>query len=200
MLREKLGVSQRVLAEKLGTATETVSRWEAGRRAPTRRALKKLSDIAESAGLDSLRTFFEGQRKSGIAAGIKSLPSSGTQRRVAVDDLAIWEYWAEIISRIARVLLGQLGDKLDQQQRGDLRAVRDVATCLRYEVYLHKGGAPKRSLLPEATEAERSALNRAFAYKTAKRKRLDDPRLSEEALRKIRRQHEDAAVRTRTNV
>jgi len=149
-LRKKAGISQRELAEKLGTATETVSRWETGRREPNNQTLKQLADIAESEGLDSLRALFERQRRSGIAARIKNLPSAGTQRRVSVDDLESWESWAEIISGATGVLLGDLNDKLNQEQRDALSGLKGAAELLRTEIHLHiKGSAVRPHRLSE---------------------------------------------------
>jgi transcriptional regulator with XRE-family HTH domain len=99
MLRERIGISQRDLAEKLGTAAETVSRWETGRRTPTRQTLKKLAAIAESARQRRLRDVFESQWKAGILASIENLPSAGTQRRLSLDDLKYWSAYLHQTSR-----------------------------------------------------------------------------------------------------
>lgn len=89
--------SQREFAEKLGTTVETVSRWENGRREPTREALRKLAEFAQSLGRNDLHAIFEARRTASVAATIKNLPSAGTQRRVSVADLERWIRMGEVI-------------------------------------------------------------------------------------------------------
>jgi DNA-binding XRE family transcriptional regulator len=45
MLREKMFVSQKGLAEKLGVSFVSVNRWETGRYHPTIKAKKKLNEL-----------------------------------------------------------------------------------------------------------------------------------------------------------
>jgi len=53
-LREKVGVSQAVLAAYLNVAPHTVSQWERGERRPTGAALKLL-DVVRRNGVEALR-------------------------------------------------------------------------------------------------------------------------------------------------
>jgi putative transcriptional regulator len=53
-VREKIGVSQAVMAAYLNVATHTVSQWERGERRPTGAALKLLH-VVERNGLEALR-------------------------------------------------------------------------------------------------------------------------------------------------
>lgn len=94
-LRDK--TSQREFAERLETTVETISRWENGRREPTREALTKLAELAKSSGRNDLFEFFEARRAASVAATIKNLPSAGTQRRVPVADLERWQRMAQVI-------------------------------------------------------------------------------------------------------
>ena len=101
LLRQKAGLSQRGLAERLGSATETVCRWETERRRPSNPTLKALSDIAASEGLESLSDCFLRDRKRAIKATVKNLPSAGTQRRVSLRDL---KYWSAYLHHTAQSL------------------------------------------------------------------------------------------------
>ena len=85
-LRESMGVTQRDFAEKLGTTIETVSRWENGRREPTREAIEKLATLAHSAGIRHLRNFFLSQEVAGIVSRVKGLKTPGSERQRAGGD------------------------------------------------------------------------------------------------------------------
>ena len=52
-IREKVGVSQAVLAEHIGVTTGLVSKWECGDKRPSRMALKMLS-LVKAKGLDAI--------------------------------------------------------------------------------------------------------------------------------------------------
>ena len=91
-LRKRADLDQPALAALAQTTVETISRWERGHRAPSPEALKKLAAIAESKGQPELGDVFESKWKARIAGRIKNLPSSGTQRRVSVEDLKYWPY------------------------------------------------------------------------------------------------------------
>ncbi len=97
ILRQHANLSQRELALRVGSATETISRWETGRSKPTRQSLARLADIADSAGLNDLKDFIERQRAASIVANMKSLTSAGSQRRVALDDLQRWSATAMLM-------------------------------------------------------------------------------------------------------
>lgn len=88
-LREKLGFGQKELAHAIGVSARSVARYEAEYE-PSHKVLKKLSDLAESARLRHLQDFFEVQRRASIALRVESLPSAGSERRVALDDFTEW--------------------------------------------------------------------------------------------------------------
>jgi transcriptional regulator with XRE-family HTH domain len=87
LLREKAHLSQADLAKRIGGTSFTISRWETGRRAPSSLFLERLAEVAGTNGFTDLHDFFDGRRKSIIAARMKNLQSPGTQRRVSVHDL-----------------------------------------------------------------------------------------------------------------
>jgi transcriptional regulator with XRE-family HTH domain len=97
-LRSEIGITQQQLAQKLGVTVTTVSRYENGRE-PRREILEVLAALAESAGIGRLRDFFETKRRAAIVARIHKLPSSGTQRRISLDDL---KYWSAYLNMTAR--------------------------------------------------------------------------------------------------
>ena len=60
-LRKEKGLTQEELAEKMGVARRTVSRWETGNNMPDLDILIELSDLYET----DLREILSGERKSG---------------------------------------------------------------------------------------------------------------------------------------
>ncbi|MGI9070749.1 MAG: helix-turn-helix domain-containing protein [Bryobacteraceae bacterium] len=88
-LREKMDVSQQAFADVLGVTVTSVSRYENGRE-PSDRVLKKLAALAESKELGYLRDIFAANRRAAIVTRNENLPSAGTQRRVPVQELAVW--------------------------------------------------------------------------------------------------------------
>lgn len=90
-LRLKLGDSQHAFAKRLQTTITTISRYENGHFEPSEEVLKKLADLAGSAGHAHLRDAFESQRDAAIIARVENLPSAGSQRRIPVGDLKRWE-------------------------------------------------------------------------------------------------------------
>jgi transcriptional regulator with XRE-family HTH domain len=88
-LREKMNVSQQAFAGVLEVTVTSVSRYENGRE-PSDRVLKKLAALAESKELGHLRDIFNAKRRAGIVTRNENLPSAGTQRRVPVQELAVW--------------------------------------------------------------------------------------------------------------
>lgn len=104
-LRESMGVTQRDFAEKLGTTIETVSRWENGRREPTREAIEKLATLAHSAGIRHLRNFFLSQEVAGIVSRVKGLKTPGSERHIALKELKYWSaYLHETHAPILKIL------------------------------------------------------------------------------------------------
>ena len=87
-LREKIG-SQRSLAQKLGVTITSVSRYENGRQ-PTRKVLRTLAEIADTAGLGHLGEIFQAEYRASVVGRIESLRSTGTERPVPLDDLKRW--------------------------------------------------------------------------------------------------------------
>src|SRR5271154_6425055 len=95
-LREKMDLKQPELAEKIGVTITSISRYENGRR-PNRQVLKKLAAVAEDAKLNDLRDIFTAKWKARIAARLKRLPSSGTERGVPLDDLKRWHCASQLV-------------------------------------------------------------------------------------------------------
>ena len=54
LLREKLFISQKELADMLGVSFVTVNRWETGKFNPTIKAKKKLNDLFVSNDINTL--------------------------------------------------------------------------------------------------------------------------------------------------
>jgi transcriptional regulator with XRE-family HTH domain len=142
LLRERADLSQADLAKRIGTTSFTVSRWETERRAPSSRFFERLAALAGENRLPDLRDFFDGQRKSIIAARMKNLQSPGTQRRVSAEELEAWFNLCErtrgvakdnirFFAFIARELEGELGDALLRkvgEMIGLNTALRDAMT------------------------------------------------------------------------
>lgn len=55
VLRERMGLTQAELAERVGTRQQTISEWETGARAPRRMSRRLLRMVAEEAGLYDVR-------------------------------------------------------------------------------------------------------------------------------------------------
>jgi DNA-binding transcriptional regulator YiaG len=62
-LREYMGLTQRALAEELGTRQQTISEWETGMYRPRRSTSKYLALIAERAGFVYRVDRTEGQKE-----------------------------------------------------------------------------------------------------------------------------------------
>jgi transcriptional regulator with XRE-family HTH domain len=124
-LREKLRITQRELADRLGVTVTSISRYENGKE-PSRQVLARLADLAESSTLNFLRDIFAAKRRAGIVARLESLPSAGTQRRVSLDDLKRWEsapqFLADELLQVREVYMDIIRkhpiDALDQQRLG----------------------------------------------------------------------------------
>jgi transcriptional regulator with XRE-family HTH domain len=103
MLRNSLSLSQAAFAEKLKTTVTTISRWENGRMPPSEETLQKLAAAAAESGSADLRDYFDSQRKVSVHGRVGGLPSSGTKRRVSLDDL---KYWSARLRETVRTVEG----------------------------------------------------------------------------------------------
>ena len=80
-LRERLGVTQAELADRLGTRQQTVSEWETGHAAPRRMSQRLLRMVAEEAGVYDFQE--EASHVSDIGAtteGTAEATADGTAR------------------------------------------------------------------------------------------------------------------------
>jgi transcriptional regulator with XRE-family HTH domain len=162
-LREKMGLTQQEFAKQLGVRIESVSRYENGRE-PSRTVLKKLSGIAQKANLSYLADIFTAKWRAGIISRVENLPSAGSQRRVAVDDLDSWLNTQRLISGLLKELVKQWDSgTLDVNDRDMRKALVGMSGFLGLvaadlEMYL-KGQVPKKRPL---TEEERAALDELY--------------------------------------
>lgn len=88
-LREKLGLTQQQLAERLGVSSFSVSRYEGGRQ-PSREVMGKLARLAASQQVENIRGFFQHMREIDIESSFKNRASSGTGRHIPLSDLKTW--------------------------------------------------------------------------------------------------------------
>lgn len=134
-LREKMGISQQELADKLGVTVTSISRYENGRE-PDRQVLRRLAEIAREAKLRQLQTAFEEGWRAAIAEKLDNLPSAGTQRRVSVADLEYWQWVAQETVRSIQIALTAMAaspgkDLLEIMQHDQKRVKEQI------EVYIH---------------------------------------------------------------
>lgn len=142
-LREKMGVSQQELADRVGVTVTSISRYENGRE-PARPVLKKLAEVAGSAKLSQLRKVFEESWQAAIARRIETLPSAGTQRGVSIHDLEHWQRMARETANMLAIVLPTAPDSpgkevLEILQYDQKRIAEEIG------VYIHgtKGGKGK---------------------------------------------------------
>jgi transcriptional regulator with XRE-family HTH domain len=101
-LREKMSITQRELADRLGVTVTSISRYENGKE-PSRQVLRNLADIAQVARLSDLSDAFTRACSLRIAARIEKLPSIGTQRRVSLCDLKRWKLAIEAVKELREI-------------------------------------------------------------------------------------------------
>jgi transcriptional regulator with XRE-family HTH domain len=121
-LRASMGLTQREFAEKLGTRIETVSRWETGRREPTKDAMERLAVLAHKAGEKHLRTFFVAQEVSGIINRVRGLRSPGSERHIALKELKFWSAYLHETIRTSDEII----ENANQPGRKDARKVLEA--------------------------------------------------------------------------
>ncbi len=136
-LREHMGITQRELAEKLGTRTETISRWEKGHRRPTRDAMERLAILAHQAGnLKHLRNYFAAEQVVGIVNRIKR-GSPGSERHIPLKELKFWSAYLRETASLAAKALGQptaAPNRMREMLLNDVHVMRRL--CDRIELYI----------------------------------------------------------------
>ena len=87
-LRARLNISQPQLAQRLNAAVNTVWRWESGKCEPRRgAAFEKLAQLAAEVGLESVREYFETQRRLSIKTHVERLETPRSARRIPLNEL-----------------------------------------------------------------------------------------------------------------
>ncbi|MBQ7544882.1 MAG: helix-turn-helix transcriptional regulator [Synergistaceae bacterium] len=72
-LRERLGISQEELAERVGCHSNTIRRWELGRREPRSSDIQKLCEILNCTEAELLSVSVKQEFEVKILMGVKSL-------------------------------------------------------------------------------------------------------------------------------
>jgi transcriptional regulator with XRE-family HTH domain len=137
ILREKLGLTQQQLAEKLGVSPFSVNRYEGGRE-PSREIVRKLARLAQIAKLDSVSGFFQHTREIDIEASYKNRASSGTGRHVPLGDL---KAWSAFLSQIKKDLDDAIGSFSSNRPRSSdaIENARWTADHLQDDIRLYVG-------------------------------------------------------------
>lgn len=134
-LREKMGIGQQELADRLGVTVTSISRYENGRK-PARQTLKKLGEVAHEARLSQLQKLFKACWQAEIAQRVQNLRSTGTERPVSIEDLKYWQWVAQETVRSIQIALTAMAaspgkDLLEIMQHDQKRAKEQI------EVYIH---------------------------------------------------------------
>lgn len=180
----KTGLTQREFAARLELSVAAISRLENGNREPSRPTLKKLAELAASAGVDYLRDFFEAQRRASIIARVERSKaiSAGAERHIPLHDLRHWSDQQQLMSflldGLAKALrkanpdlLRMLTDLLSEEADCDSDTLRQALSGMGrrletihndLEVYIRGGNPPKRAMAPDL----RSILNEIEAQPT----------------------------------
>jgi predicted transcriptional regulator len=157
-LREKLGFGQKELAQAIGVSARSVARYEAEHE-PSHKVLKKLADLAESARLRHLQDFFEAKRRADIVTRVESLPSAGSERRVALDDLAEWIVKVQKISKHGK---DAFHSAKDQDAKKDFHLIHSLAENLIEDMELYVAAPDKPGEITwERLQKVETILNRA---------------------------------------
>lgn len=158
VLREKLGISQRELAERLGVTITQVSRYENGHSEPSRQVLKKLEQLAQGAGISHLKDFFGSQWRAMLVSRIEGLRSAGTERPIQLQELKTWATYLRGLAEYLKIIEQRWdAGTLDKEDRRYLGKVRRIAEAMEqdFQVYV-EGRVPKQRPM---TDDELASLN-----------------------------------------